>query len=407
MLFVVSYRVNYMKLMSEGDNKYSNNGVACSQFVDLLKSGIIEEVRLYDTGVYKHRVYDNSSVIRLVKDRKIVNAVMNTDWNNKFMCIAGDECVGLPSLVDLKIPKENSLDRLLSVVALSCDNKYVIGVTLGGYHKCISIQDIKDRLFGLNNKILLKCRGQYRGIAEDVTSKLLKVELPISERLRLSAIDNKNKVLDVIGNSSMKWMSDGSLYLQKGIKHLSVAELDSLCIHTNKSRLEILETLTIKHGKLKIPDSLFLSCTQLEQLHLPDELMYIGGNNFTCTKLRDIDLRNCLNLKSIGESSISANSMLERLCLPDNCKKLSWGACCNNPSLKELILPKKLDDFNIGELLYKCDKLERLVLPEVKIEFRGNRKNHLPKLREIVTSRENLGIAKNLADGRDVITVKK
>lgn len=405
MLFVVSYRVNYMKLMEEDDN-YSNDGMACNQFLALLKSGIIEEVRLYDTRVYKHRVYDNSSVIRLIKDGKIVNAALNTDWDNKLMCIAGDECIGIPSLIDLKIPKDSSSDRLLSIVGISCDNKYVIGVTPGQYHRFISIQDIKYRIFGVDNKILLKCRGQYKNTAEDVTDRLVKVELSRSERLRLLEIDTKNKVLSVIGNSGMRWASDGSLCLNKGIRHLSVSELDYLSMCTTRDNLEFLETLTIKHGRLKIPDRLFVRCLQLEQLHLPDELVDIGANNFTCTKLKELDLRNCVNLESIGGSSISANLMLERLCLPDNCKKLSWGACCNNPNLKELILPKSLDDFNIGELLYKCSQLERLVLPDVKIEFRGNRKNHLPKLKEIVTSRVNLGIAKSLADGRDITRIK-
>lgn len=416
MLLIVSY------ISDEVKKCYTPVGAAKigygphENFLHMVKDNRITEVRIYDTETRKHRLYENTEVIKVAARDKIANVLLGagiTDNSTGFR--VGKLHMELPSLWDLATGGSTGIpvgdpDKLLNIVGISCDGSCVIGVTLGGDHKFIRIRDIIDTNFGKCNEILSRIlirKSRFKDVV-DLTSLLVRMNPSKLEELRLSEIGNRNTVLCVTGNDKMYWSSDGSLCLKDGVRRVNLKELGQVGMYTDFTKLSNIEDFTVQHGRLRIPDRLFFITDRLRHVHLPDELLSVGLSNFSKTGLRKLDLRNCLQLKNIDMISFSQNPILEELYLPDNITTLAKESCSKNPELKILKLPRNLETL-YGSCLTGNNKLEKLILPEVKFELVTSSMFISPRwrsengLKEIVTSRVNLDSAKILANGKDII----
>lgn len=388
-------------------------------FIELVNSGLINEVLVYNTETERVETYNNDKIASLLAAGKIGNILTARNSSSRCFFRLGDKRMDIteawgPRAVYYRYV-DDLKDQLICVVGTSIDEKYLVAITVRGEHRFISFEDIKNVNIGKNGIALLEHVSEMVGkvkLSIDVTDIMIRKELTKEEEHRLQDIADKNNILAVMGNKDMKWSSDGSLHVDDNIRYIIANELDFFSVNSDDG-LGLIEGVNIQHGLLNIPSRMFWHSYKLEQLHLPDELQSIGERNFVNTQLREVDLSNCTNVKSIGAGSFSVNNILEKLILPTRCEKITYGSCDRNRNLRELIFPKDLRHVDYDSLSSN-HKLEKIVLPE--IEFNAvqyimcdgvnSYENTLSNLSEIVTSRVNLENAKILAGGRDIIKIR-
>ena len=96
-----------------------------------------------------------------------------------------------------------------------------------------------------------------------------------------------------------------------------------------------LKGVTIPAGALKIMESMFYSCSNLEQADIPEELEEIDSHAFQgCTKLKEISLGKLKNLKKIGDAAFEGCESLEEIVLPRTLQTLGKASFSNCKNLK-------------------------------------------------------------------------
>lgn len=436
-LLILDYKINERKL-NKARRCIMKSCRSSEELLALLNGNTIEDVIVFNTETERVEHYKNKEMLDLVSQGRIANLPLDgkrREWKcrlgSRYIVLAYAWESGLVVRESLEKPK----DEIVGVVGTSTDEQYIIGVTLDGKVRFIRFQDIIDGNIGENSDILKYCLKDTiePEIEEvDLSNILLKREVTDEEKIRLRELSDRNNMLSITGNTELYWSSDGSLYIDRDIKEVNFIGLksnnncmsakycknilDRLLLDFDGNQPKILESINIQNGALYIPDKLFWSAYKLSSLRLPDDLAHIGEGNFVNTQLKEIDLSNCNNVKSIGWSSFSSNSMLEKLIFPNRCKIIGDNSYEKNSRLKELTFPKDLERIECHSL-FTNTMLEKLVLPEAKftgvMNYFGWRQTfktfegYIPNLKMIVTTRRNMGSAKVLAYGRDIIKVIK
>lgn len=128
------------------------------------------------------------------------------------------------------------------------------------------------------------------------------------------------------------------------------------------SSCSFLKTVVFEpHSKIRrIPAGCFYSCTSLQKINLPENLISINARAFCyCTHLSEIAVPN--TVEGIGSFAFYL-SAINTITLPENL--LNLPPCCFQKSdLKSIVLPKEMTDI-YHSAFFGCVKLEQVTLPK-------------------------------------------
>lgn len=184
-----------------------------------------------------------------------------------------------------------------------------------------------------------------------------------------------------------------------------------------------LKTATLEYGITKVPDYLFVNCTGLEEIIIPDTVTEIGtmafymndsfykGRSklekvvipdsvtiidnyafFGCNSLKTLELSNSLesigdytfrectslaefdipdSVTFIGRNVFSGCLSLEKISIPDSITSMGENIFSDCTSLEKVKLPNSRQNIMAGTF-YNCKKLKDIVLPETVTAIRQN-----------------------------------
>ena len=133
------------------------------------------------------------------------------------------------------------------------------------------------------------------------------------------------------------------------------------------SRNSPLKKFTLPDHLKEVPDSLFLYCSNLEEVHLPANPEMTGSGCFRSTKLKEIVLPE--TLKEIGERAFYSNTLLTHVTLPKGVTSIPAYAFYECPFTSLDLLHDGIKE--IGDNAFKCCPIEEAIIPDgvVKLGF--------------------------------------
>ena len=133
----------------------------------------------------------------------------------------------------------------------------------------------------------------------------------------------------------------------------------------------------------KIPDNLFLKCSGLTTVTIPDTVTEIGGWAFANTNLNSITIPD--SVTQIGKSAFSG-SKLESIRIPDTVTGMGDHVFRGCTELKEVTLPNIRQNIMSG-MFEGCTSLEKIVLPETVTAIRESAFKNCTSLKDITWSK--------------------
>ena len=121
------------------------------------------------------------------------------------------------------------------------------------------------------------------------------------------------------------------------------------------------ESFSVPSGIRSIGNEAFYKHKELQQIKLPETLVYIGDAAFAESGLTSIKIPN--SVVSLGSSTFSSCEALESVDLPSGLAQIERNAFSECSSLKEIQFPKTLNVIGEGAF-YNCTSLTDLKLPE-------------------------------------------
>lgn len=142
------------------------------------------------------------------------------------------------------------------------------------------------------------------------------------------------------------------IVLSAGLK-----EIPDYCCHWDD-----IKKVTIKEGTEKIGQEAFYSCSELEEVKMPDTVTILGIECFSgCSSLESIKLSD--NLEKITEGAFSYCEELKTIDIPDKVEYIPVKGFYNCTALESVTLPESLK--SIRENAFEgCESLVEVKLPE-------------------------------------------
>ncbi|MGI5849889.1 MAG: leucine-rich repeat protein [Christensenellales bacterium] len=129
-------------------------------------------------------------------------------------------------------------------------------------------------------------------------------------------------------------------------------------------KIERITDVVIPEGVTYIPPSYFYECRQLRSIVLPSTIEEIGAFAFCgCTNLAEIDLNNCINLRSIGEAAFEGCAALCEVNIPALCRQIATSAF-SGCGMEYVVFktPSYLSELN-SHLFKDCTALKKIEIP--------------------------------------------
>ena len=121
------------------------------------------------------------------------------------------------------------------------------------------------------------------------------------------------------------------------------------------------ESFSVPSGIRSIGNEAFYKHKELQQIKLPETLVYIGDAAFAESGLTSIKIPN--SVVSLGSNTFSSCEALESVDLPSGLAQIERNAFSECSSLKDIRFPKSLNVIGEGAF-YNCTSLTDLKLPE-------------------------------------------
>lgn len=121
------------------------------------------------------------------------------------------------------------------------------------------------------------------------------------------------------------------------------------------------DSFSVPSGIRSIGNEAFYKHKELQQIKLPETLVYIGDAAFAESGLTSIKIPN--SVVSLGSSTFSSCEALVTVDLPSNLAQIERNTFSECHSLKEILFPKALNVIGEGAF-YNCTSLTELKLPE-------------------------------------------
>ena len=282
----------------------------------------IETVIIEDnTKILKERAFENC--------KKLINLQLNSD-----LLEIGDYCFYNTNLSKITIPK--TIQRI------------------GIY--CFGVND--ENLPGLKEVIFqdgLKVISQYSFYGTALES----VVIPSSiENIGKYAFGNCTKLVDIqlIDGIKQLGMFEGYAFANCSVEKIiippSVEKITKYCFSDCTKLTRVQFTTNIE--KTKLEEGIFKNCTALNDVVLPDDMLYLGNNMFEkCTSLESIKLPK--NLQELGDYCFKGCSKLASLTIPESIKRIGK-YCFEDTYIGKIALPRSLMEIE-GYAFSGCDNL--------------------------------------------------
>lgn len=274
-----------------------------------------------NTKILKERAFENC--------KKLINIQLNSD-----LLEIGDYCFYNTNLSKITIPK--TIQRI------------------GVY--CFGVND--ENLPGLKEVAFqdgLKVISQYSFYGTALES----VVIPSSiENIGKYAFGNCTKLVDIQLTDGIKQlgMFEGYAFANCSVEKIiippSVEKITKYCFSdcTKLTRVQF----TVNIEKAKLEEGIFKNCTALNDVILPDEMLYLGSNMFEgCTALESIKLPN--NLEELDDYCFKGCTNLKTLDVPESIKRIGK-YCFQDSYVSKVKLPTTLTEIE-GYAFSGCDNL--------------------------------------------------
>lgn len=274
-----------------------------------------------NTKVLKERAFENC--------KKLINIQLNSD-----LLEIGDYCFYNTNLSKITIPK--TIQRI------------------GIY--CFGVND--EKLPGLKEVTFqdgLKVISQYSFYGTALESVIIPSSI---ENIGKYAFGNCTKLVDIQLTNGIKQlgMFEGYAFANCSVEKIiippSVEKITKYCFSDCTKLTRVQFTANIEKAKLE--EGIFKNCTALNDVVLPDDMLYLGNNMFEkCTSLESIKLPE--NLQELGDYCFKGCSKLASLTIPESIKRIGK-YCFEDTYIGKIALPRSLMEIE-GYAFSGCDNL--------------------------------------------------
>ena len=274
-----------------------------------------------NTKVLKERAFENC--------KKLINIQLNSD-----LLEIGDYCFYNTNLSKITIPK--TIQRI------------------GVY--CFGVND--ENLPGLKEVTFqdgLKVISQYSFYGTALESVIIPSSI---ENIGKYAFGNCTKLVDIQLTDGIKQlgMFEGYAFANCGVEKIiipsSIEKITKYCFSGCTKLTRVQFTANIEKAKLE--EGIFKNCTALNDVVLPDDMLYLGNNMFEkCTSLESINLPE--NLQELGDYCFKGCSKLKSLEIPDTIQRIGK-YCFEDTSIGKIALPRTVTEIE-GYAFSGCTSL--------------------------------------------------
>ena len=274
-----------------------------------------------NTKFLKERAFENC--------KKLINIQLNSD-----LLEIGDYCFYNTNLSKITIPK--TIQRI-GVYCFGVNDENLLGL------KEVTFQDG------------LKVISQYSFYGTALES----IVIPSSiENIGKYAFGNCTKLVDIQLTDGIKQlgMFEGYAFSNCSVEKIiippSIEKITKYCFSdcTKLTRVQF----TVNIEKAKLEEGIFKNCTALNDVVLPEDMLYLGNNMFEkCTSLESINLPE--NLRELGDYCFKGCSKLTSLNIPESIKRIGK-YCFEDTSIGKIALPRTVTEIE-GYTFSGCTSL--------------------------------------------------
>ena len=239
----------------------------------------------------------------------------------------------------------------------------------------------------IEDDVLTECDGEAEGVVivpEGVTvieegtfggcDDITEIVIPRSvEQINGDAFSCEGLCFIKVASGNMNYkVEDGVLYTKDGktlCRYPCNKKGDSFIVPDGVIRIENsafdscsnLESVTLRNGVTSIGEDAFNYCKALTSIKLPESLETIEESAFyDCEALESVKIPD--SVESIGERAFSGCTSLSEIELPDSVESIGKRAFSGCTALSEIELPSDIKEIS-NSLFYGCESLESVKIP--------------------------------------------
>ena len=143
--------------------------------------------------------------------------------------------------------------------------------------------------------------------------------------------------------------------------HVSFDNVES-CSDGPFENCENLKDITFEEGITKIPQCLFAGCTGVEQIQIPQTIIFIERGSFSgCKNLQKINMPD--SIKQVAEYAFQGCKKLEKVHISSNVNKIENRVFYACSALSEINIPISTESIQ-GEAFRDCESLKEIIIPQ-------------------------------------------
>lgn len=274
-----------------------------------------------NTKILKERAFENC--------KNLINIQLNSD-----LLEIGDYCFYNTNLSKITIPK--TIQRI-GIYCFGVNDQNLPGL------KEVTFQDG------------LKVISQYSFYGTALESVIIPSSI---ENIGKYAFGNCTKLVDIQLTDGIKQlgMFEGYAFANCNVERIlippSVEKITKYCFSDCTKLTRVQFTTNIEKAKLE--EGIFKNCTALNDVVLPEDMLYLGNNMFeNCTSLESINLPK--NLQELGDYCFKGCSKLASLNIPESIKRIGK-YCFEDTSIGKIALPRTVTEIE-GYAFSGCTSL--------------------------------------------------
>ncbi len=156
-------------------------------------------------------------------------------------------------------------------------------------------------------------------------------------------------------------VGNGVLLKYTGKQHSVTVPADIKCISSAFESNAILEEVILPEGLIYIGDYSFSSCTQLKSVNIPSTVTEIGTWAFAkCIMLNEINMPDTIT--KLGDMCFLYCSSLTKVTLSASLKELPVGAFQACSTIENIIIPEGITTL-ADQVFFRCSKLKNVTVP--------------------------------------------
>ena len=256
-----------------------------------------------------------------------------------------------PSLKDFSL-SQNS-------VSLTKDSQQKITITSGNGEYTLTQSEESKKVAQTSissdkKEIVIKAITEGK-ISVEITDVLAKKSASLEISV-LSKVTPKDYELSPDKKTLIKWIGSNTKSLDMNIIEAlkGVTNIGEEAFSGNKN----IEQIILPKGLTSLADQVFMDCTNLKIVSIPDTVISIGRGAFgDCTNLEEVELPK--GLTEIKDTFFYGCKSLTKIRIPEGVQSVGYNAFEQTP-IKEIIFPTTLKTLDTDVVAW-CEKLEKIV----------------------------------------------